>query len=108
MKAISGEFEVAVASIMENFADYPLYAENAETGDYKVYTAEFDEPNAMNIHFNITNKDPVKRAIMEKVEFRQAMSYAINRTEIISVNYTVGPVCLDHSAVLALPRLAVL
>ena len=30
MKAISGEFEVAVASIMENFADYPLYAENAE------------------------------------------------------------------------------
>ncbi len=30
MKAISGDFEVAVASIMENFSDYPLYAENAK------------------------------------------------------------------------------
>jgi peptide/nickel transport system substrate-binding protein len=91
MKAISGEFEIAVASIQEDFSDYPLYAENATTGDYKVFTVDFAEPNAMNIHINIAHKDPAKRAIMEKVEFRRAMSLAINRPEIISVNYTVGP-----------------
>ena len=92
MKAISGEFEVALAQITENFADYPLYAENAEAGDYKVLTYPYtNASNAMLIEFNITTKDPVKRAIMEKVEFRKAMALAVNRPEIIAVNYTIGP-----------------
>jgi peptide/nickel transport system substrate-binding protein len=91
MKAISGELEVAVAAVMENFADYPLYAENATAGEYTVNTAEFDEPGAMNIHINMTHKDPAKRAVMETLEFRKAMSFAIDRKEIISVNYSVGP-----------------
>ncbi|MCE5259304.1 MAG: ABC transporter substrate-binding protein [Chloroflexi bacterium] len=91
MKAISGEFEVAVASIQEVFTDYPLYAENADAGDYKLFLCDFAEPNGMNIHLNQAIQDPVRRAIMEKADFRKAMALAINRPEIIATNWTVGP-----------------
>jgi peptide/nickel transport system substrate-binding protein len=92
MKAVSGEFEVQMAAVMENFGNYPLYAKNAAAGNYKVYTSDFDEDNCMNIHLNQAAKEPAKRAIMQKVEFRQAMALAINRPEIISTLFTIGNV----------------
>lgn len=90
MKAISGEFEMAYAGIVEDFSDFPLYAEYAEEFGYELRTSEFDEPGALNIHINITNKDAEKRRFIEQVKFRQAMSLALNREEIVDLFYTVG------------------
>lgn len=92
MKAVSGEFEVQMASVMENFTNFPLYASNASKGNYKVLTSDYDEDNCMNIHLNQASKDPAKRAILSKVEFRQAMALALNRPELISTLFTVGNV----------------
>lgn len=90
MKNVSGEFEIAFACVMEDMANYPLYAENAEQAGYTVCTSEFDEPNAMNIHLNITSADEVKRSYYQQTDFRRALSLAINRQEIIDVQFTVG------------------
>ncbi len=90
MKLVSGEFDIAYANVMENMADYSLYARNKESGGYDIFTAEFEEPNAMNIHLNTTSLDTVKRAYFQNKDFRVALSYAINRQNIVDVRYTVG------------------
>jgi peptide/nickel transport system substrate-binding protein len=46
----------------------------------------------MNIHINKVHQDAAKRAVMGRVEFRQALSLALDRNKIISTNYSVGPV----------------
>ena len=89
-KTVSGEFEMAYACVMETMANYPLYAQNKANGNYEIYTAEFDEPNAMNIHLNLTHNDSKRRAYFQNKDFRIALSLAINRQEIIDVQYTVG------------------
>lgn len=89
-KVVSGEFEIAYASVMERMSDYSFFAQNKATGDYEIYTYEFDEPNAMNIHINTTAKNPEKRAYFQQKDFRAALSYAIDREEIIRLQYTVG------------------
>lgn len=103
MKAIAGEFEVALACIMENFSDYPLYAEYAEEQNYTIFTNPYNEPNGMNIHFNITNRDESKRALVEQADFRIAMSHALNREEIIATFWTVGPYASEVSQSAAHP-----
>lgn len=90
MKAVSGEFDLAFACVAENFSDYPLYAQSADSGGYTVKTADYDEPNALNIHINLSDKDLEKRKYMGNVQFRQALSLAINRQEIVDTQYTVG------------------
>ena len=67
--------------------DYPLYVENEEAGNYKVYLFENSRGNDVGFTFNQTHKDPVLRAIFNDVRFRQAMSLAINRKQVNDVLY---------------------
>lgn len=67
--------------------DYPLYVENEEAGDYKVYLFDNSRGNDVGITFNQTHKDPVLKAIFQDVRFRQAMSLAINRDQMNEILY---------------------
>jgi peptide/nickel transport system substrate-binding protein len=91
MRVIAGEADVQLATIMESFSDYPLFAENQANGNYKLKTVDFAEPNAMNIHINMNSQDDAKRPIMGSADFRKALSLALDRDKIIATHFTVGP-----------------
>jgi len=91
MRAIAGEFDLQHATVTENFLDFPLFAEHADSAGYQVFITEYAEPNAMNIHLNIAHEDPGKRAIFGSSEFRHAISYTLDRDTIIGTLFTVGP-----------------
>jgi peptide/nickel transport system substrate-binding protein len=61
----------------------PVIFDNQETGNYRLISLQRGLSNTMAIHFNMTSRDPEKRAIFQSHDFRQAMSLAINRPEII-------------------------
>ncbi|MEZ4725643.1 MAG: ABC transporter substrate-binding protein [Caldilineaceae bacterium] len=67
--------------------DYPLYVENEEAGDYKVYLFDNSRGNDVGVSFNQTHKDSVLKAIFQDVRFRQAMSLAIDRNQINEILY---------------------
>jgi peptide/nickel transport system substrate-binding protein len=92
MRTVAGENDLGLAVIRESFSNYPLYMENAKAGNYTVRLREADDTNAMNIHINMNSQDPAKRVIMGKTEFRQALSLALDRDRIISIQFTLGPV----------------
>jgi peptide/nickel transport system substrate-binding protein len=67
--------------------DYPLYVENEEAGNYKVYLFDNSRGNDVGISFNQTHKDSVLKEIFNDIRFRQAMSLAIDRKQINEVLY---------------------
>lgn len=91
MKVIGGEVDVQVATLQETFSNYPLFAQFAEEKEYNVLTSEFNEPNAMNFHFNATSLDPVKAPYLSNPEFRKALSLGLDRKVIISTFFSLGP-----------------
>jgi peptide/nickel transport system substrate-binding protein len=86
LKFISRELDNAGENPLP-VSDYPLYVENEETGDYKVYLFDNSRGNDVGISFNQTDKDPVLRAMFNDIRFRQAMSLAINRPQINDILY---------------------
>lgn len=91
MKAIAGEVDVQIATLAENFANYPLLAEHMDEQGYTLGTYDPNEPNAMNIMVNPASRDEDKRAVMSQKDFRVALSDGINREEIVASMWTVGP-----------------
>lgn len=91
MKVIAGEVDVQVAGVQESFNNYPLFAQYAEEMNYSIQVSEFNEPNAMNFHFNVTSTDPVKAPYLSSVDFRRALSLGMDRESIIATFYSVGP-----------------
>jgi len=83
--------DVQVACVQESFSNYPLFAQYAEEMNYTIATSDFNEPNAMNFHFNVTSVDPVKAPYLSSVDFRRALSMGLDRETIIATFYTVGP-----------------
>ncbi len=67
--------------------DYPLYVENEEAGNYKVYLFDNSRGNDVGFTFNQTHQDPILKQIFNDVRFRQAMSLAINREQVNDVLY---------------------
>jgi peptide/nickel transport system substrate-binding protein len=86
LKLISQELDNAGENPLP-VKDYPLYVENEESGNYKVYLFENSRGNDIGVSFNQTAKDEVLRALFQDVRFRQAMSLAINRQQINDVLY---------------------
>jgi peptide/nickel transport system substrate-binding protein len=66
-------------------ADYTLYKENEEKGNYKVYLFENTRGSDVGIALNLTHKDPVLREIFTNIHFREALSMAINRQQVNEV-----------------------
>ncbi|GAB4431244.1 MAG: ABC transporter substrate-binding protein [Anaerolineae bacterium] len=84
LKITNGEVDYKVQSI--DIIDYPLYKENEEKGNY---TADlgFGVGETIFYAFNLTHPDESLREIFNDLRFRQAMSLAINREEIVELVY---------------------
>ncbi|MEM6660724.1 MAG: ABC transporter substrate-binding protein [Pseudomonadota bacterium] len=89
------ENEVRILKIVNGEVDYksqslqlpsgPQLLEGQEKGDYTVHL----KPTIAQVvvGFNITHEDEAKRAIFSNVDFRKAMSVAINRAEMNETTY---------------------
>jgi peptide/nickel transport system substrate-binding protein len=82
-KFMAGEIDfMAIAS-----RDFPMLKEKELTGKtpYVVYATQPNQPTPSPIHisFNFDVDDPELRDLFKKLEFREAMEYALNRTRII-------------------------
>ena len=84
LKTIAGEADFDTLSLEH----YPLLVQGAEAGNYKInlYEAAF-EGTGLAYMFNLSSPDPAKRELFDNVEFRRAMSLAIDRDRINDVGW---------------------
>lgn len=82
LAAASGEIDLQ-ARHLNNAANRPFLFQNQENGDYTLLSMREVGSNTVGLHVNQTHTDPVWRELFQTKEFRIALSYAINRQEII-------------------------
>ena len=84
LKITNGEVDFVTLSIY--IIDFPLYKENEEKGNY---TAEMSLGTGQTIYyaFNLNHPDEELSKIFNDLRFRQALSLAINRDEIVELVY---------------------
>jgi peptide/nickel transport system substrate-binding protein len=80
LKAIAGELDFQGRHIA--FENYPLLAENAAKGEYRIVRFIGSGGAVAAINPNPTCKDPVLAELFRDLRFRQALSLAIDRDEI--------------------------
>ena len=78
LKIVNGEVDYKAQSLQ--LASAPLLLESQEKGGYTVDLKPEITTGA--IGFNVTHEDEAKREVFGNVEFRRAMSIAINREEL--------------------------
>jgi len=83
MKIVAGEVDLARQVVSAK--ELPFYKENETKGGYKVVLLKEHQP--LSIFFNYSYPDPVWRKIVWDRRFREALSLAINREEIIDAVY---------------------
>lgn len=82
-RVIAGDIDMQNISAMGMDSDAIL--KGAGDQGYRRYSLVDSANNVMVIHLNMAHKDPVKRAIFRSKDFRIALSYAINRQEILDI-----------------------
>jgi len=102
-KILNGEVDVQGRHV--SAADFTLLKEGEEKGDYRV--ERWVNPNgvgyAVNTAYGIED-DPVMHALLNDVNFRRALSVAINREEIVELAYDGLMVPRQASAVPGTPE----
>lgn len=83
LKLINGEVDYKTQSLQ--LSDAPLLLENQEKGGYSVQLQPKIAMHAFS--FNMTSADEEKRKVFGDLNFRKAMSIAINREELNEVAY---------------------
>ncbi len=78
MKAIAGEIDLQVSHL--DFTNYSFFKENEEQGGYRV--TEWKGGPIPCVYVNQSYGDDAKRELFQTREFRQALSYALNRDEM--------------------------
>jgi peptide/nickel transport system substrate-binding protein len=82
-KMVAGEVTYKLQSV--NLPSAPVLLQNAEKGNYSV---ELRPTVGMAVFaFNLTAQDEAKRAVFNDLNFRRAMSHAINRDQINEIAY---------------------
>jgi len=82
-KMVAGEVSYKAQSV--NLPSGPVLLQNAEKGNYSV---ELRPTIGMSVFaFNLTTQDESKRAVFNDLNFRKAMSHAINRDQINEIAY---------------------
>ncbi len=84
-KAMTGELDFQWRHI--NAANYTLFMENRNKGNYRVFNWRSASGSKHVVCFNFTCKDPVLRELFNNDKFRKALSVAINREEINQIAY---------------------
>lgn len=87
LKAANGDFDMVDSYV--GFVTTPenkgTFFDNQEKGGYNFYEVLPNRANLMIISLNLTHKDPVIRETFQNKLFRQALSTAINRNEVIEL-----------------------
>ncbi len=86
LKLISGEIHAAGENPLP-LSDYTMLKENEQKGNYTVLLFGNTRGADCTFTFNLTSKEPLLREAFNKVEFRQAMSYALDRDTINKTLY---------------------
>lgn len=87
LKAANGDFDMVDSYV--GFVTTPenkgTFFDNQEAGGYNFYEVLPNRANLMIISLNLTHKDPVLRELFQNKTFREALSIAINRDEVIEL-----------------------
>jgi peptide/nickel transport system substrate-binding protein len=86
LKTIAGELDFSRTGSI----DLALLTDNKASGNYRFAYADWMPNSFGNIMFNFTTADEVKRELYNDVNFRRALSVAIDREEIIKLIYKGG------------------
>lgn len=63
--------------------DYPLFVQYADRGNYHVVPVQFPHDHLLIYAFNMSHKDEKVRSILSDLRFRQAMSIALDREQMV-------------------------
>jgi peptide/nickel transport system substrate-binding protein len=85
LMAIAGELDMQHRRI--NFAQYTVYQENAEAGDYHLLIWPTAQASTITLFPNQSYPDPTYRELLQNLKFRQALSLAIDRDLINEVAF---------------------
>lgn len=85
LKIISGEASVAYTRV--NLADFALFKENEEAGNYRVEQIPGIMGANIGISLNLNHQEPWRAKLYQDVRFRRALSLAINREEVNEAVY---------------------
>ena len=84
LKIIGGEADFAERSL----DDYPVLVDAQESGNFKIILIRAGwEGTSAAWMFNLNSADPVKREIFQNIEFRRAMSLALDRDRMNDVRF---------------------
>ncbi|KAA3498464.1 ABC transporter substrate-binding protein [Rhizobium rhizogenes] len=86
LNVISGKIDIQERHISV-LANKPTLSQNMKKGDYRLLTLVPSAAQQCQIYLNITHKDPEMRKMFGDKSFRQALSIALNRQEIIDIVY---------------------
>jgi peptide/nickel transport system substrate-binding protein len=85
LKTIAGELDWSNLGFNGGVANLPLIIENQENGEYRLAYGTWMPNSFSNIMFNYNHPDPARKELYNDVRFRQALSVAINREELIKL-----------------------
>ncbi|MBN1810919.1 MAG: ABC transporter substrate-binding protein [Anaerolineae bacterium] len=85
-KTLAGAVDMQFRHI--SWVNYALYVEGAAVGQYEVYEWMLAEGSNYCLHFNLNHENPGLRELEENINFRHALSIAIDREEIRDVAYS--------------------
>jgi peptide/nickel transport system substrate-binding protein len=85
-KVLAGAVDMQFRNI--SWENYALYMEGAPVGQYEVYKWTLAEGSNYCLHFNLNHENPSLRELEENIDFRHALSIAIDREEVNDVAYS--------------------
>ncbi|MET3896581.1 peptide/nickel transport system substrate-binding protein [Devosia sp. UYZn731] len=82
LKTLQGEIDIMDQYICTP-ANKPVLFDGQESGGYGFYTLKETAANVMAFQLNLNHLDPVKNKLFNTIEFRQALSLAVDRQALI-------------------------
>jgi peptide/nickel transport system substrate-binding protein len=82
---IAGDLDMQDRAV--DLAQYPIYQENAEAGDYRMLLWPNAQASSLTLWFNMSYSDANYRALFQNLDFRKAMSHAIDRNTLNEVSF---------------------
>jgi peptide/nickel transport system substrate-binding protein len=86
LDVIAGRIDIQERHI-DSMQNLPTISQNQQRGNYRLFETVNVGSQQMTIYLNHTHKDPALRAAFANRDFREALSVAVNRQEIIEIVY---------------------
>lgn len=89
LRVIAGEVDFTRQAVIGGLSNFTIVMDNRENGDYHTVrvTEGLGAANIGTMHVNVSHKNPAKRELFNNLDFRKALSVALNRQEIVDVGY---------------------